>query len=95
MPRVGASEGRVWARSKDGAKPAQPLLSWDILTPTLTLGSYWSSSPPQPPSCWAQQSLQAGGMRAAAPTPPAGRPAVVDIWLPDQSDLELYDGRLT
>jgi len=86
----------AWVRSKDGATPGgslsfelADLLEVDLdarfalvfiaLNSLVLLGT---------------RERQAAGVRAAARHLRPGGLLVVDIWLPDQADLELYDGRL-
>jgi SAM-dependent methyltransferase len=95
-PAMLARAEAAWARSRDGATAGGSLsfelgdlldidlgarfaLVFIALNSLVLLGT---------------RERQAAGLRAAARHLRPGGLLVVDIWLPDQADLELYDGRL-
>ena len=86
----------AWARSKDGAMPGGSLSLelGDILDIDLDARFAFVFIALNSLFLLGTAELQAAGMRAAARHLRPGGLLVVDIWLPDHEDLELYDGRL-
>jgi SAM-dependent methyltransferase len=86
----------AWARSKHGAVPSGSLAFElaDVLE--IDLGARFALVFIALNSLFLLGTLerQAAGLRAAARHLRPGGLLVVDIWLPDEQDLELYDGRL-